>query len=84
MTLSSKSLRAALIAAAAFGATSLAATAPAQAHHRHGLGLSISFGDGYGYSRIYAGRRCGWLRREAAMTGSPYLWDRYYDCRAGY
>lgn len=29
-------------------------------------------------------RGCGWLKRKAIDTGSPYWWDRYYDCKGGY
>jgi len=35
---------------------------------------------GYGY---YGGE-CGWLYRRAIATGSPYWWDRYYDCMGYY
>ncbi len=30
------------------------------------------------------GRRCGWLRKRAIVTGSPYWWRRYRACRLGY
>lgn len=33
----------------------------------------------YGY-----GDGCGWLRRRAVETGSPYWWERYQACRGGY
>lgn len=77
------SFRAALVAAAALGATAFATTQSAEARHLHGLGLSISIGDGYG-SSIRIGRSCRSLYRTAVRTGDPYWWDRYYDCRAGY
>jgi hypothetical protein len=32
-------------------------------------------GYGYGYSE------CGWLKRRAIVTGSPYWWQRYEACR---
>ena len=35
----------------------------------------------YGYG--YAGA-CADLRHRAIVTGSSYLWQRYYDCRNGY
>jgi len=27
---------------------------------------------------------CGWLRRRALITGSPYWWHRYRACRHGW
>jgi hypothetical protein len=33
----------------------------------------------YGY-----GSSCAWLRRQALLTGSPYWWQRYYDCVSYY
>lgn len=36
-------------------------------------GPSVAVG-AYGYGG------CAWLRRQAIATGSPYWWDRYYDC----
>jgi hypothetical protein len=32
------------------------------------------YGGGYGYGD------CAWLRRQAAITGSPYWWQRYQNC----
>lgn len=32
------------------------------------------YGDSYGYGD------CGWLRRQAVITGSPYWWRRYQEC----
>src|SRR5262245_23170571 len=50
-------------------------------HHRHFdnrfVGVGIGWWPGY-YSYGYGS--CGWLRRQAAVTGSPYWWDRYYAC----
>jgi len=52
-------------------------------HHRgHGHfvnGIWVAWpgwygGDYYGYSD------CGWLQRQAAITGSPYWWSRYNAC----
>jgi hypothetical protein len=48
--------------------------------HHHGknfrrFGSDIFvYGGGYGYND------CGWLRRQAVITGSPYWWRRYQDC----
>ena len=53
-------------------------------HHRFGhfhrrgffIGAPVySYGYGYG---------CGWLRHRALVTGSPYWWHRYRDCRRGW
>jgi hypothetical protein len=47
-------------------------------HGRHqtwGPGISFYFYDGYYYGD------CGWLRRRARVTGSPYWWRRYRQCR---
>ncbi|MFZ1104872.1 MAG: hypothetical protein WAN86_18820 [Hyphomicrobiaceae bacterium] len=43
--------------------------------HRHIYVLppAIYYGSTY-YSE------CGWLRRRALRTGSPYWWERYYAC----
>ncbi len=73
-------MRAALIAVAAFAAASLTATSAAEARHLRGLGLSISFGDGY--SSIRLGPSCRTYYRSAVATGDRYWWDRYYNCRA--
>ena len=32
------------------------------------------YGGDYGYGD------CGWLRRQAVLTGSPYWWRRYREC----
>ena len=44
--------------------------------HRHNFfaGDIFIYGGGYGYND------CGWLRRQAIVTGSPYWWRRYQDC----
>ena len=73
-------MRAALLAVAAFGAASLTATGAAEARHFRRLGLSLSLGDGY--SSIRLGPSCRTYYRNAVATGDPYWWDRYYDCRA--
>lgn len=42
---------------------------------RHfGSDIFVYGGGGYGYND------CGWLRRQAVITGSPYWWRRYQDC----
>jgi hypothetical protein len=44
---------------------------------RHGRrGGGIYFGPSYGYGPV----SCGWLRRRALDTGSPYWWRRYRAC----
>jgi hypothetical protein len=40
---------------------------------RYGPDIFV-YGGGYGYGD------CGWLRRQAVITGSPYWWQRYQDC----
>jgi hypothetical protein len=35
----------------------------------------IAYGYGYGYGG------CGWLYRNAVVTGDAYWWNRYYSCR---
>jgi hypothetical protein len=51
-------------------------------HHRHFrygfVGAPIYY---HGY--YYRGG-CGWLRRRALATGSPYWWHRYRACRYGW
>ena len=34
----------------------------------------------YGSGYTAYGNDCYWLRRQAAITGSPYWWDRYNAC----
>jgi hypothetical protein len=36
------------------------------------------------YSYGYYGGGCGWLYRNAVATGSPYWWNRYYQCTGYY
>ena len=47
-------------------------------HGRHfgrfGPDIFVYGGGDYGYGD------CGWLRRQAVITGSPYWWRRYQDC----
>jgi hypothetical protein len=49
-------------------------------HHNHGRhrvfrnGVWVWLTPGYGYDD------CGWLRRRAVITGSPYWWSRYHRC----
>ena len=52
-------------------------------HHRRGhrhifIGPPVIYGSTYYYGD------CHWLRRRALRTGSPYWWNRYYDCIDGY
>jgi hypothetical protein len=45
-------------------------------YRRYAYGLPyISYGYGGG---------CSWLRSQALITGSPYWWNRYYQCRGYY
>lgn len=44
-------------------------------------GFDLEIGPGYfGYGPRY-GQGCGWLRRRALETDSPYWWRRYRACR---
>jgi hypothetical protein len=36
------------------------------------------------YGAYAYGNGCYWLRKQALYTGSPYWWNRYYDCIYGY
>ena len=36
------------------------------------------------FSYGYYGGGCGWLYRNALATGSPYWWNRYYECTGYY
>ena len=52
-------------------------------HRHHGRYRSYGYYGWYGgpyFGYGYYGDRCGWLYRRAVATGSPYWWDRYYDC----
>ena len=40
----------------------------------YGPDIFVYGGGGYGYGD------CGWLRRQAVITGSPYWWQRYQEC----
>jgi hypothetical protein len=46
--------------------------------HRHIYVLPPTFYGIYDYSS------CGWLRRRALRTGSPYWWESYHACIDGY
>lgn len=76
--------RSALAAAGALVLSATALTGAAEAKpknfHLHigGNGFGVEIGHGYG--RPYGYRRCGWLRRRARITGSPYWWRRYRRC----
>jgi hypothetical protein len=50
-------------------------------HNRHVRFFPDDFFFG-GYGGDYYGGDCGWLRREARVTGSPYWWRRYRACLA--
>jgi hypothetical protein len=46
-------------------------------HHRRFIFIgAYPYDYGYGYG-------CGWLRRRALHTGSPYWWHRYEACLSG-
>jgi hypothetical protein len=51
-------------------------------HHHHNnrfiTGYPFWYGGGYYASNGYGD--CGWLRRQAIITGSPYWWQRYQEC----
>jgi hypothetical protein len=53
-------------------------------HHHHGPRFrGLYYAPFVGYGAYYgSGYRegCGWLRRRAEATGSPYWWRRYEDC----
>jgi hypothetical protein len=51
-------------------------------HHRHGKNFRRFYGpDIFVYGGTGSGYNdCGWLRRQAVITGSPYWWQRYQDC----
>jgi len=53
-------------------------------HHSHNrfvrVGIGWWPGYYYGYDYGYGYDGCGWLRRQALITGSPYWWNRYYAC----
>jgi hypothetical protein len=57
-------------------------------HHFHDHNRFVAVGVGgwwpgyYDYGYGYGG--CGWLYNRAAITGSPYWWDRYYACTSYY
>ena len=56
-------------------------------HFRHRGFYPYGFGyfPYYAYYGGYGGYGdCGWLRRRAIETGSPYWWRRYEDCRYDY
>jgi len=58
---------------------------PGRHHHhpRHHRGpyRGFYYGGGVPYYYGYGGYDdCGWLRRRALATGSPYWWSRYYAC----
>ena len=50
-------------------------------HHFNNRFVAVGLGwwPGY-YDYNYGGYGCGWLRRQALITGSPYWWNRYYAC----
>ena len=55
-------------------------------HRRHGF-RRFNYGFVGGpvyYHRYYYRGGCGWLRRRALITGSPYWWHRYRACRYGW
>jgi hypothetical protein len=47
-------------------------------HHRRHRHIFVLPPAIYYGSTYYA--ECGWLRRRALRTGSPYWWERYYAC----
>ncbi len=49
-------------------------------HNRHRVFRNGVWVWAYGPGYTAYGDDCYWLYREASITGSPYLWDRYYAC----
>jgi len=47
--------------------------------HRHGVFIAAGYPYYYDYDYGYYGG-CGWLRRRAVATDSPYWWRRYRAC----
>lgn len=87
-TNASRSRQAALaIGAAILAATAVGSTAEAKPFKKFGFHIHVGgpgYYGGYGYRPHYGWRRCGWLRRRAIVTGSPYWWHRYRMCRRYY
>jgi len=53
----------------------------------YGGGKHYGYGYGYGWYGLpygYYGGGCGGLYRKAIATGSPYWWNRYYQCTGYY
>jgi hypothetical protein len=55
---------------------------PRHRYYGGGFPYFAYYGGGYGYGYGYSG--CGWLHRQAIVTGSPYWWQRYEACRYSY
>ena len=57
----------------------------ARSHHGHKFFRKrhIFIGAPVVYGAYAYGDSCYWLRKRAIYTGSPYWWDRYYDCLYG-
>ena len=56
-------------------------------HHFHNRRfVNNVFIGGYPYydDYYYGGGDCYWLQRQAAITGSPYWWNRYQACYGYY
>lgn len=49
-------------------------------HNRHRVFRNGVWVWGYGPDYTAYGDDCGWLRRQAIITGSPYWWSRYNAC----
>jgi hypothetical protein len=91
-------LAAAAIAAATFTAGTTVGSTDAEARRGHvRIGFHGGAFHGYPYRHLrpyhfapivvggyYAGDGCGWLRRRAHATGSPYWFHRYRMCIGGY
>ncbi len=82
--------RNALIAAGAvlISATALTGAAEAKPKNFHlhigGSGFGVAIGHGGYYGGGYRHRPCGWVKRKARRTGSPYWWRRYHRCMDRY
>jgi len=87
VSVKSTKVRNALFAIAAATAAIGATVGVAEAKHKKHFGVVIDLGSPYygaysGYDYGYASS-CGWLRRKAIHTGSPYWWKRYHYCIYG-
>lgn len=70
------------VGAAVVALTATAGMAEAKHKHKH-FGIVVNLG---APEYVYVGsgyNPCRWLKRKAIYTGSPYWWNRYYQCIYG-